>query len=136
MRASQVDRQQNRRCGVGCGIETNPCLRVKRSRVAYRECRDREKGRGHDRGLGKCSGRFRKHPHGIWVRKVHIRQQQRVLDAARDSAEQLWEKLLENAGAGTGAAGAGQKLLDSAGNVGSAAGLVGTVARTVATRVL
>ena len=45
-------------------------MRVNRSRVAYRECRDREKRRGHDRGLGKCFGRFRKHPHGIRVRKV------------------------------------------------------------------
>ena len=69
-RASQVDRQQNRRCGVGCGTETKPRLRVKRSRVAYREYRDRETGRVHDRGLGKYSGRFRKHPHGIRVRKV------------------------------------------------------------------
>ena len=60
----------------------------------------------------------------------------RVLDAARNSAERLWEKLLENAGAGASAAGSGQKLLDSAGELGSAAGLAGTVARTVATRVL
>ena len=70
MRASQVDRQQNRDRGVGCETEINSCLRVKRSRVAYRECRDREKKRVHDRGLGKCSEKFQKHPHEIRVRKV------------------------------------------------------------------
>ena len=69
-RASQVDRQQNRGCGVGCGIEAKPRLQVNRSRVAYRECRDREKGRGHDRGLGKYSGRFQKRPHVNRVQKV------------------------------------------------------------------
>ena len=69
-RASQGDRQQKRERGVGCGTEANLRLRVKRSRVAYREARDREKGRGQDRGLGKCSGRFRKHPHVNRVRKV------------------------------------------------------------------
>ena len=70
MRVSRLDRQQNRGMGVGCGTETNPRLQVSRSQVAYRECRDREKGRGHDRGLEKCSGRFRKRPHGIRFRKV------------------------------------------------------------------
>ena len=69
-RASRLDRQRNQRCGVGCETETKPCLRVKRSRVAYRDDRDRNEGRGHDRGLGKCSGRFRKHPHVNRVRKV------------------------------------------------------------------
>ena len=45
-------------------------------------------------------------------------------------------KLLENARTWAGAIGAGQKLLDSAGELGSAAELAGTVARTIATRVL
>ena len=70
MRASQVDRQQKRGRGVGYGIEVKPRLWVSRSQVAYRDDRDREKGREHDRGLRKCFGRFRKHPHGIRVRKV------------------------------------------------------------------
>ena len=46
-------------------------------------------------------------------------------------AVQLWEKLLESAGVGAGAAGSGQKVLDSAGELGSAAGLAGTVAARV-----
>ena len=62
---------------------------------------------------GFGSGRFWKTP--------DIRQQQRVLNAAGDCAEQLWEKLLESAGAGAGAAGEGQKVLDSAGVLGCAA---------------
>ena len=51
------------------------------------------------------------------------------MDAAGDSAEQLWEKLLESAGAGAGAARDGQKVLDSAGELSSAAVWAGTIAR-------
>ena len=58
------------RSGVGCESKAKPRLRVNRSRVAYRDVRDQEKVCGHDRRLGKCSGRFRKHPHMIRVRKV------------------------------------------------------------------
>ena len=53
------------------------------------------------------------------------------LEVAGDSAEQLWEKLLKCAGAGAGAAGEGQKVLDSAGMLGSAAEWAGTVAAWV-----
>ena len=46
------------------------------------------------------------------------------------SSRELW-KLLENAGTWVGGAGADQKLLECAGEMGSAAGLAGTVAGTV-----
>ena len=51
------------------------------------------------------------------------------------SSREFW-KLLENAGTWAGAAGANQKLLECAGEMGSVARLAGTVAHTVATRVL
>ena len=47
------------------------------------------------------------------------------------SSREFW-KLLENAGTWAGAAGAEQKLLECAGELGSAAWLAGTVAGTVA----
>ena len=47
------------------------------------------------------------------------------------SSRKFW-KLLENAGTWAGAAGADQKLLECAGELGSAAWLVGTVVGTVA----
>ena len=47
------------------------------------------------------------------------------------SSREFW-KLLENAGVLAGAAGADQKLLECAGELGSAAWLIGTVAGTVA----
>ena len=50
------------------------------------------------------------------------------------SSREFW-KLLENAGTWASAAGAGQKLLECAGELGSAAWLAGTVAGTVATDV-
>ena len=50
------------------------------------------------------------------------------MDAAGDCAQQLWEKLLESAGAGAGAARESQKVLDSAGELSSAAVWAGTVA--------
>ena len=46
------------------------------------------------------------------------------------SSREFW-KLLENAGTWAGAAGANQKLLECAGEMGSAARLVGTIAGTV-----
>ena len=46
------------------------------------------------------------------------------------SSREFW-KLLENAGTWTGAAGADQKLLECAGEMGSVVGLAGTVAGTV-----
>ena len=55
--------------GVGCESKAKPRLRVNRSWVAYQDVRDQEKVCGHDRRLEKCSGRFRKHLHMIWVRK-------------------------------------------------------------------
>ena len=68
--ASRVDHQKNQGRGVGCETEAKPRLRVNRSPIAYPDVQDREKGCGHDRRLGKCSGRFRKYPHMIRVRKV------------------------------------------------------------------
>ena len=65
-----VDCQKNQGRGVGCEIEAKSRLLVNRFRVTYRDVRDREKVCGHDRRLGKCSGRFRKHPYMIRVRKV------------------------------------------------------------------
>ena len=65
-----TDHQKNQGRGVGCETEAKPRLRVNRSWVAYQDVRDREKMYGHDRRLGKCSGRFQKHPHMIRVRKV------------------------------------------------------------------
>ena len=65
-----VDRQKNQGRGVKFETEAKPRLRVNRSRVAYRDVRDREKVCGHDQRLGKCFGRFWKHPHVIRVRKV------------------------------------------------------------------
>ena len=65
-----ADCQKNQGRGVGCETEAKPRLRVNRSWVAYRDVRDQEKVCGHDRRLRKCSGRFRKHPHMIRVRKV------------------------------------------------------------------
>ena len=65
-----ADRQKNQGRGVRCETEAKLRLRVNRSRVAYRDVRDREKVYEHDRRLGKCSGRFRKHPYMIRVRKV------------------------------------------------------------------
>ena len=62
-----VDRQKNQDQVVGCETEVKPHLRVNRSRVAYRDVQDREKVCGHDRRLGKCFGRFRKHSHMIRV---------------------------------------------------------------------
>ena len=50
------------------------------------------------------------------------------------SSREFW-KLLENAGTKAGAAGADQKLLECARELGSAAWLVGTVAGTVAANV-
>ena len=46
------------------------------------------------------------------------------------SSREFW-KLLENAGTWAGAAGTDQKLLECVGEMGSAAGLAGTVAGTV-----
>ena len=68
--ASQLDRQGNRGCGVGCETEAKPHLWVNRSRIAYQDVRDRDEERRYDRGLGKCSEKFRKHPHVNRVRKV------------------------------------------------------------------
>ena len=65
-----TDHQKNQGQGVGCETEAKLRLRVNRSRVGYQDVRDREKVCGHDRRLGKCFGRFRKHPHMIRVRKV------------------------------------------------------------------
>ena len=72
---------------------------------------------GHDRRLGKRSKRFWKHPHMIRVRKV-------LENPGHTPAT-------ENFGSWAGVAGADQKLLECAGEMGSAAGLVGTVAGIV-----
>ena len=56
--------------GVGYETKVKPRLRVNRYWVAYWDVRDRKKVCGHDRRLGKCSGRFWKHPHMIRVREV------------------------------------------------------------------
>ena len=69
-RVCRLDRQGNRGQGVGCEIEAKPRLRVNRSWVAYRDVRDRENGRSHDRRLRKCFERFRKHPPEVRIRKV------------------------------------------------------------------
>ena len=65
-----VNRQKNQGRGVGCEIEAKLRWRVNRSRIAYREVRDREKVCGHDWRLGKCSRRFWKCPHKVRVWKV------------------------------------------------------------------
>ena len=48
MMASRLDRQKNRGQGVGCKIEFMSRIRVNKSRVAYRDVRDREMARSHD----------------------------------------------------------------------------------------
>ena len=65
-----MDRQKNQGRGVGCESKAKPRLRVNRSRVAYRDVRDQEMMCGHDRRLGKCSGRLQKCSHKVRVRNT------------------------------------------------------------------
>ena len=75
---------------------------------------------------------FRKRPYGIRVRKV---LENPGHTPAAESSGCCWRQCraagAEAAGAGAGAAGEGQKVLDCAGEQGSAAGLAGTVAARV-----
>ena len=64
-------------------------MRVSRSQVTYRDDRGREKRRGHDRGLGKCSERFWKHPHMNRVRKVLENPGHTPAVTMREELEQL-----------------------------------------------